>query len=85
MTQTTTFGSSAGTELARLGPGKSFGELALIEDAPRKATVTASCACKCWTLDRQNFKTLFGSMDAAVNESIGVQMLQKVSQNIYFI
>jgi len=78
VTQTTTFGSSAGTELARLGPGKSFGDLALIEDAPRKATVTASSACKCWTLDRHSFKSLFGSMDEALNESIGVSMLQKV-------
>lgn len=76
VTQSTTFGSSA--ELARLGPGKSFGDLALIEDAPRKATVTASCVCKCWTLDRHSFKSLFGSMDEAVNESIGVSMLQKV-------
>jgi CRP-like cAMP-binding protein len=78
VTQTTTFGSSAGTELARLGPGKYFGELALIEDAPRKATVTATSACKCWTLDRHNFKSLFGSMDAAVNESLGIKMLQRV-------
>jgi CRP-like cAMP-binding protein len=78
VTQTTTFGTSAGTELARLGPGKYFGELALIEDAPRKATVTATSACKCWTLDRQNFKSLFGSMAAAVNESVGIKMLQRV-------
>ena len=60
------------------GPGRSFGELALIEDAPRKASVTASCACKCWTVDRHSFKSLFGSMDEALNESIGVSMLQKV-------
>lgn len=78
VTQTSTFSTSSGTELARLGPGKYFGELALIEDAPRKATVTATSACKCWTLDRHNFKFLFGSMAAAVNESVGIKMLQKV-------
>lgn len=65
-------------ELVRLGPGKYFGELALIEDAPRKASVTASTAVTCWTLDRANFLSLFGSIDEAVNESVGIQMLQKV-------
>lgn len=71
------FGSSP-VELVRLGPGKSFGELALIEDAPRKATVTATTLVTCWTVDRVNFLNLFGSMSNAVQESIGVKMLRQV-------
>jgi len=77
VTQSTTFGPRGGTELVRLGPGKHFGELALIDDAPRKASVTATTHAKCWTLDRQNFLSLFGSMEDALNESMGVQMLRR--------
>ena len=57
--------------------GKHFGELALIDDAPRKATVTASTpAVQCWTLDRVNFLNLFGSMNDAVKESMCITMLR---------
>ena len=33
---------------------------------------------QCWTLDRINFLSLFGSMTDAVKESIGISMLKKV-------
>ncbi len=59
--------------------GKHFGELALIDDAPRKATVTATTpTVQCWTLDRANFLNLFGSMNDAVKESMGITMLRCV-------
>lgn len=77
VTQQQTF-TGPPVELVKLGPGKFFGELALIEDSPRKATVTATTNVSCYTLDRQNFLSLFGSMSTAVQESVGIKMLKKV-------
>eukprot|EP00742_Colponemidia_sp_Colp-10_P001162 GILJ01001253.1.p1 GENE.GILJ01001253.1~~GILJ01001253.1.p1 ORF type:complete len:430 (+),score=65.78 GILJ01001253.1:59-1291(+) len=37
-------------------PGMSFGELALMYNAPRAATVQASLDCRVWALDRMTFK-----------------------------
>jgi ATP-binding cassette subfamily B protein len=45
-------------ELARLGDGDQFGELALLHDAPRVATVTARTDCLFLTLTRQQFDEL---------------------------
>jgi cAMP-dependent protein kinase regulator len=43
-----------------LGSGDFFGELALIQNAKRRATVTAIRTTKCVVLDRATFKRLFG-------------------------
>lgn len=43
---------SKSVELVRLGPYKGFGEIALMNDAPRGATVTALEPVECWTIDR---------------------------------
>lgn len=44
------------------GPGSSFGELALMYDAPRAATVQATAPVVAWALDRMTFKkTVMGS------------------------
>merc|ERR1719335_240021 len=41
------------------GPGTAFGELALMYDAPRAATVTCvSQGAKVWALDRRDFQIL---------------------------
>jgi CRP-like cAMP-binding protein len=39
-------------------PGASFGELALMYNAPRAATIVASSACKVFCLDRLTFKVV---------------------------
>lgn len=38
--------------------GESFGELALMYNAPRAATCRARTDCKLWTLDRKSFKVI---------------------------
>lgn len=40
-----------GTEVMRYESGGCFGELALIYNSPRAASVIATTACKLWTLD----------------------------------
>jgi HD-GYP domain-containing protein (c-di-GMP phosphodiesterase class II) len=45
-------------ELGRLGPGDGFGEMALVSDEPRSATVRALSKMKLLCLDRENFTVL---------------------------
>ena len=47
-----------GQEVRTLGPGDFFGEIALIEDTPRTATVTAKTPLRFFVLTRQAFRSL---------------------------
>jgi cGMP-dependent protein kinase len=47
----------------RRGAGDYFGELALLKDAPRTATVAADGKCCCLTLDRASFARLIRTTD----------------------
>ena len=42
----------------RVEEAGSFGELALMYDSPRAATVLAATDCNCWAIDRVTFKTV---------------------------
>jgi putative peptide zinc metalloprotease protein len=48
-------GEEAAREIAILGPGEFFGELALLYAAPRNATVVALTTVRLWSLDRRDF------------------------------
>ncbi len=46
-----------GTQVARLGPGDFFGELALISDRVRAATVTVETPLRCFVMASWDFRT----------------------------
>ena len=45
-----------GTSVATLGAGDHFGEAALLNDAPRQASVIATAPTSCWMLSRDDFE-----------------------------
>eukprot|EP00948_MAST-09A_sp_MAST-9A-sp1_P001114 g1114.t1 len=54
-------------EVKNLAPGDFFGELALLKDAPRAATVTAVQRVKCVSLTRAAFNELLGPLQHLLN------------------
>lgn len=58
--------SKSDVELTTLQPGAHFGEMALIERAPRSATVTARSDCAVLMIDREAFYGLLAEEQAAV-------------------
>lgn len=60
-------GAARGAELATLGPGAFVGEIALLRDVPRTATVTVTVPTSLRGLDREHFlATVTGSPAGAV-------------------
>jgi cAMP-dependent protein kinase regulator len=53
-------GAQEAQQVALLGSGQYFGELALMRDSPRAATVVAGPQCKLIKLDRASFHRLLG-------------------------
>ena len=49
--------SQSGQELGSMAPGDFFGEIALIDDTPRTATVTAVTPLRIFVLTRQRFRS----------------------------
>jgi CRP/FNR family transcriptional regulator, cyclic AMP receptor protein len=66
-----------GEDRARLGPGDSFGELALIDEGGRTATVTAESDLRCYGLTSWEFRPLVEQ-----NASIAWKMLQALAKQL---
>lgn len=47
--------TKGGSDIAQLGPGAHFGEMALVDNAPRSATVSALAECRTLVLSRAEF------------------------------
>jgi NADH dehydrogenase len=65
-------GTDREQQLARLGPGQYFGEVALLKDVTRTATVRAVVDTKVLSIARQDFRTLVAylpDLRAAVSET----------------
>lgn len=52
-------------QVAQLGEGRSFGELALLYNSPRQATVRAETAAVLYTLDRDTFRFTLAQSSAS--------------------
>ncbi|HEV8471493.1 MAG TPA: FAD-dependent oxidoreductase [Methylomirabilota bacterium] len=55
-------GGGEPTTLGRLGPGECFGEIALVSDGPRTATVRAVIPTNVLAVDREAFQALFATL-----------------------
>lgn len=66
-----------GEQLATLGPGDFFGEMSLLEVAPRAATVVAETDLSLLVLEPRGFASLL-----AVAPSVGMKMMRSMSQRL---
>ncbi len=57
-------------EVGKLGPSDYFGEIALLLDRPRAATVIARGPLKCVKLDRQRFERVLGPVSEILKRNI---------------
>ena len=66
-----------GNEVRRLGPGDHFGEIALISEGTRTATVTAESELRCYGLTPWEFRPL-----VQTNATIAWKLLQALAKQL---
>lgn len=66
-----------GEERRTMGPGDYFGEVALIDEGPRTATITAKTDLKCWGLTPWDFRPL-----VETHAEIAWQLLQRFAKRL---
>ena len=66
-----------GSEVRRLGPGDHFGEIALIAEGPRTATIVAESELRCYGLTPWEFRPL-----VQTNASIAWKLLQALAERL---
>ena len=69
--------SVRGSERAKLGPGDYFGEIALIDDGARSATITADSELRCYGLTSWEFRPLVEG-----NASIAWKLLETMAKRL---
>lgn len=57
-----------GKKMAEFGPGQFFGEMSLLDQGPRSATVTALTPMKVYVLDSRSFSTLLDKHPAVARK-----------------
>jgi CRP/FNR family cyclic AMP-dependent transcriptional regulator len=67
-----------GKEIGKLGPADFFGELAMLAEAPRTATVVADQEMVVWTVSRQEFSSMLRQ-----NQSIAMSVLTSAVKRLY--
>jgi CRP/FNR family cyclic AMP-dependent transcriptional regulator len=69
--------STGGDERAKLGPGDYFGEIALIDEGARSATITADSDLRCYGLTSWEFRPLVES-----NASMAWKLLETMAKRL---
>jgi CRP/FNR family cyclic AMP-dependent transcriptional regulator len=67
-----------GKEIGQLGPADFFGELAMLAEAPRTATVVANDDMVVWTVSRQEFTSMLRQ-----NPSTAMSVLTSAVKRLY--
>ncbi|KAG2946159.1 hypothetical protein PC117_g7851 [Phytophthora cactorum] len=66
------------TELAILDPGDYFGEMALLSDMPRNASIYAKGSVKCLSLGRQEFDSILGPLTDVLDRNSRIRILRTI-------
>lgn len=69
-----------GTVIETIGAGSIFGEMSLVDDAPRAASATATSDCTLLAIDRAAFTELIKS-----NPAFGLELLKNVSERLRYL